>query len=130
VREGQAFAFTGFPIGMALGLHPATHTATLAAIVPMARPGITGRQLSAPLVARLRNSDYVIFQLDGVAYPGNSGSPLYDPATAQVYGILNKVLVQGSREHAISRPSGIAYAVPSAPIIALLQQAMLLGPDR
>ena len=25
VREGQQFAFTGFPIGMVLGLHPVTH---------------------------------------------------------------------------------------------------------
>jgi S1-C subfamily serine protease len=28
IREGQALAFTGFPIGMALGLYPATHRAT------------------------------------------------------------------------------------------------------
>ena len=82
---------------------------------------------SAPLVARLRESAYVIFQLDGTAYPGNSGSPLYDPATAQVYGIVNSVFVQGTREQAISRPSGITYAIPSVHILSVLQQAKLIG---
>jgi len=124
-REGQELAFTGFPIGMALGLYPATHRATLAAIVPIARPGITARQLNAPLVARLRDSAYAIFQLDATAYPGNSGSPLYDPATAQVYGIINSVFVQGTREQAISRPSGITYAIPSVHILDLLHEAKL-----
>ena len=121
-REGQALAFTGFPVGMALGLHPATHRATLSAIVPIARPGITSRQLNPRLVARLRDSPYVVFQLDGTAYPGNSGSPLYDPTTARVLGIINSTFVQGTREQAISRPSGISYAIPSVYIIELLNE--------
>jgi len=127
VREGQDLAFTGFPIGMALGLYPATHRATLAALVPIARAGITAKQLNPRLVNRLRDSAYVIFQLDATAYPGNSGSPLYDPATAEVYGIINSVFIQGTREQAISRPSGITYAIPSTHIREMLEQANLGG---
>jgi S1-C subfamily serine protease len=124
-REGQALAFTGFPLGMALGLHPATHRATLAAIVPIARPGITAKQLNPRLVTRLRGSAYIVFQLDATAYPGNSGSPLFDTATGQVYGIINSVFIQGTREQAISQPSGITYAIPSKYIQDLLAQAKL-----
>lgn len=123
VREGQDLAFTGFPIGMALGLYPATHRATLAALVPIARAGITARQLKPKMITRLRDAAYVIFQLDATAYPGNSGSPLFDPATAEVYGIINSVFVQGTREQAISRPSGITYAIPSVHIRHMLEQA-------
>jgi serine protease Do len=126
VREGQDLAFTGFPIGMALGLYPATHRATLAAIVPIARAGITSKQLNPRMVARLRETPYVVFQLDATAYPGNSGSPLYDPISAQVYGIVNSVFVQGTREQAITRPSGITYAIPSVHILDLLQQAKVV----
>jgi len=121
-REGQSFAFTGFPVGMALGLVPATHRATLAAITPVVRPGITAKQLNPRMVNRIRNSPYVIFQLDGTAYPGNSGSPLYDPDTGSVYGIVNSVFIQGTRESAISRPSGITYAIPSAHVRELLER--------
>ena len=39
VREGQMLAFTGFPIGMVLGFHPATHRGMVAAITPVALPG-------------------------------------------------------------------------------------------
>jgi serine protease Do len=125
VREGQLMGFTGFPIGMALGLYPATHRATLAAIVPLARPGITARQLDPRLVSRLRRSSYVVFQLDATAYPGNSGSPLFDSVSAEVYGVINSVFIQGTREQAISRPSGITYAIPSVHIEDLLEQANL-----
>jgi serine protease Do len=121
-REGQTFAFTGFPIGMALGLYPATHRATLAAIVPIARAGITAKQLNPRMIKRLRESPYAVFQLDGTAYPGNSGSPLYDPATGKVYGIMNSVFVRGTREQAVSKPSGISYAIPSAQLLDLLRQ--------
>ncbi len=122
VREGQQLAFTGFPIGMALGLYAATHRATLAALVPIARAGITAKQLNPRMIKRLRDSAYVVFQLDATAYPGNSGSPLFDPVTAEVYGIINSVYIQGTREQVIARPSGITYAIPSIHITNLLEQ--------
>ena len=56
---------------------------------------------------------YMVFQLDATAYPGNSGSPLYDIHNGHVVGIVNKVFVKGTKEHAITRPSGITYAIPS-----------------
>ena len=123
VREGQLLAFTGFPIGMVLGFHPATHRAMVAAITPVALPGITAKQLTARSISRIRDSVYRVFQLDGTAYPGNSGSPLYDPADGAVYGIINAVFVQGTREAAISRPSGITYAIPGQYIREMLREA-------
>jgi S1-C subfamily serine protease len=92
----------------------------VAAITPVALPGITARQLTARTISRIRDSVYRVFQLDGTAYPGNSGSPLYDPDDGTVYGIINAVFVQGTREAAISRPSGITYAIPSRHIRELL----------
>src|SRR6201988_1903091 len=35
VREGESYAFTGFPIGMILGLHPVTHRGIISAITPI-----------------------------------------------------------------------------------------------
>ena len=61
-------------------------------------------------------------QLDATAYPGNSGSPLYDPASGTVLGIINMGLVKGTKESAITNPSGITYAVPAHFIHALLQR--------
>jgi S1-C subfamily serine protease len=81
------------------------------------------------MIIRLRDSAYIIFQLDATAYPGNSGSPLFDPVTAQVYGIINSVFIQGTREQAISRPSGITYAIPSIHILDLMEQTKLIKPQ-
>ena len=127
VREGQQLAFTGFPIGMVLGFHPATHRGMVSAITPVALPGITAKQLSARSISRIRDSAYRVFQLDGTAYPGNSGSPVYDPADGTVYGIVNSVFIQGTREAAVSRPSGITYAIPGIYIRELLRAGKLPG---
>ena len=127
VREGQMLAFTGFPIGMVLGFHAATHRGMVAAITPIVTPGITAKQLNTRMISRIRDATYSVFQLDGTAYPGNSGSPLYDPADGAVYGIINSVFVQGTRESAISRPSGITYAIPSRYIRELLQREKIAG---
>ncbi|MFI5445953.1 hypothetical protein [Polaromonas sp. UC242_47] len=64
-----------------------------------------------------------MFQLDGTAYPGNSGGPLFDPDTGDVLGIVNMVLIKGSRESALTNPSGITYAIPSAFVLQLLQRS-------
>ena len=111
VREGQEVAFTGFPIGMVLGLFPVTHRATIAAITPMARPVENARNLNAAQMRRLRNL-FNAFQLDGTAYPGNSGSPVYEPDTGRVVGVINSVLVKESKESMLQKPSGISYAIP------------------
>lgn len=125
VREGQQFAFTGFPIGAILGLYPATHRGTISSITPIAAPMADSRQLTAALIKRLKGV-YEIFQLDATAYPGNSGSPLYDQETGQVVGVINSVFVKGTKEAALTNPSGITYAIPSRYVSALLEA----GKDR
>lgn len=120
-KEGDEFAFTGFPIGMVLGLYPVTHRATVSALTPIVTPALSARQLDAKSLKRIR-TPFEVFQLDATAYPGNSGSPLYDPATGKVYGIINMVFVKGTKENAITNPSGIAYAIPANYIYAIMQQ--------
>lgn len=122
VQEGQELALTGFPLAMALGLHAATHRATLAAITPIVRPSIGARNLDPRQIAALQRAPFNIFQLDGTAYPGNSGSPVYDPATGKVLGVINAVFVKGLKETAITAPSGITYAVPANFVRELLRK--------
>ncbi len=64
------------------------------------------------MIGQLQKPRYAVFQLDGTAYPGSSGSPLYDPETGLVYGVINMVFVKGTKEAALSNPSGITYAIP------------------
>lgn len=124
VREGQRIAFTGFPIGVVLGLFPVTHQGIVSAITPIAIPVPSAGQLDPGTIRRLRNP-YEVFQLDATAYPGNSGSPLYEPHSGQVIGVINKVFVQESKETVLERPSGITYAVPIRYARELLRKAGL-----
>ena len=112
VREGQAMAFTGFPLGTLLGLHHVTHRATVSSLTPVVMPSENAQRLDARRLAQLQKAPYTVFQLDATAYPGSSGSPLFDPETGLVYGIVNMVYVKGLKEAAISAPSGITYAIP------------------
>lgn len=121
VKEGRQFAFTGFQIGIALGQHPVTHRGIVSAITPIVIPGLNSRQLDVNMINRLRDT-YDVFQLDATAYPGSSGSPLYDPGTGAVIGVINMVFVKGAKESALAEPSGITYAIPAAHIRKLLQQ--------
>ena len=111
VREGRDVAVTGFPIGMVLGLYPVTHRGIVAAITPIVIPAISSRSLTAAQIKRMRNR-YEVYQLDIVAYPGNSGSPLYNVETGEVIGVVNSVFVKGTKESALEKPSGISYAIP------------------
>ena len=120
VREGQSVAFTGFPIGNALGLSPVTHRGIISAITPIGIPQARGRELSPALIRRLAGDPFRIYQLDATAYPGNSGSPLFDPDTGRVLGVLNMVFVKSTKENTLSDPSGIAYAIPVKYLRALL----------
>ena len=120
VREGQEVAFTGFPIGMVLGLYPVTHLGIVAAITPMARPVENARTMNAAQMKRLRNL-FDAFQLDATAYPGNSGSPVFEPDTGRVLGVINSVLVKESKESILQKPSGISYAIPAKYIQQLLE---------
>jgi len=120
VEEGQELGFTGFPLGMLLGMRHVTHRAMLSALTPIAVPASSARQLDAKTIAQMQRSPFMVFQLDATAYPGNSGSPVFDATTGGVVGIINMVYVKGVKENAISNPSGIAYAIPSNYISRLL----------
>lgn len=122
VAEGQTVAFTGFPLGMMLGLHHATHRAIVSSLTPIVMPALNSARLDMKMIAQLRKAPFVIFQLDGTAYPGNSGSPVYDPETGAVIGVINMVFVKGLKEAAISHPSGITYAIPARHVHELLQR--------
>lgn len=120
VREGDELAFTGFPIGGVLGYSPVTHRALVSSITEAALPSPSARQLQGRAVRGLRNGTFEIFQLDATAYPGNSGGPLFNPQTGEVVGVMNMVLIKGTRESALSQPSGISYAIPAVHVKELL----------
>lgn len=124
VQEGQAVAFMGFPIGGALGFSPVTHRGMISSITAAALPTPTARQLNEKAIRGLRGGgSFDIFQLDGTAYPGNSGGPLFDPNTGDVLGVVNMVFIKGTRESALTNPSGISYAIPSTFILELLERS-------
>lgn len=122
VKEGQAILFTGFPIGAALGPYPATHRGMVSAITPIAIPQARSADLNPNVIRRLSTGSFPVFQLDATAYPGNSGSPIYDPESAEVLGIVNMVFVKGTKETALTQPSGITYAIPANHLRDLLQK--------
>ena len=122
VQEGQTIAFTGFPIGGALGFSPVTHRGIVAAITPIAIPGGNAKQINEKLINQIKRGSFEIFQLDATAYPGNSGSPLFDTETGLVVGVINMVFVKGSKESALTAPSGISYAIPAMYIKQLLNE--------
>lgn len=118
-KEGTTVAFTGFPIGAVLGLYPVTHRGIISSITPTIIPVEDSRQMTNKMLKRLRDP-YLVYQLDATAYPSNSGSALYEQATGEVLGIINKVFVQASKEAVISTPSGITYVIPVRYLKALL----------
>ena len=122
-REGLSIAFMGFPIGNALGLSPVTHRGMISAVTPIAMPGANAQQLNAKTVTRLKSGTFDVYQLDGTAYPGNSGGPLFDAESGEVIGIVNMVFVKGSKESVLANPSGISFAIPISHLQALLRSA-------
>jgi S1-C subfamily serine protease len=122
-REGQSVLFTGFPIGGVLGMFAATHRGMIAAITPIAIPPPIAANLDPRIVRRLATGSFPVLQLDATAYPGNSGSPVYDPETGEVLGIINMVFVKGTKESALTQPSGITYAIPAKHLQALINKA-------
>lgn len=124
VREGQSIAFSGFPIGGALGFSPVTHRGIISSITPIAIPIGNAQQLKDQSIRRLRSGAFPIFQLDGTAYPGNSGGPLFDPDSGEVLGIINMVLVKSTKESVLEKPSGISYAIPGKYLAEMLKSKL------
>ena len=121
-NDGTYVAFTGFPIGSILGLYPVTHRGIIASTTPTVIPAQTAGQISLKMLKRMRNP-YLVYQLDATAYPGNSGSAMYDMKTGEVLGIINKVFVQTTKEAVISNPSGITYAIPVKYLHQILKES-------
>ncbi len=121
-EEGQAIAFTGYPIGAIYGLRPVTHRGIVSAVTPIAIPQYSSHVLDGSLLQRLRDR-FVVYQLDATAYPGNSGSPLYDVGTGEVIGILSSSFVKQSREKLLSDPSAISFAIPISYAVELMRAA-------
>lgn len=122
-REGWQLYFTGYPIGSVLGLNPSTHRAGLAAIIPIFTPLASAAQLDARTLKQAKDP-YEVFELDAIAYPGNSGSPVWHPETGEVLGVVNSVYIKGAKEAALSAPSGITYAIPVKYVRQLLERAL------
>ncbi|MFT4653689.1 MAG: serine protease Do [Kangiellaceae bacterium] len=120
-QPGTSIVMTGYPIGAVLGLYPATHTGIIAAIAPDANPARNADELTLKMLERLQEP-FLIYQLDITAFPGNSGSPIYDRNSGQVLGVLNKVFVSAGKEAALSSPSGISYAIPVRQVKALAKK--------
>lgn len=126
-REGWQLYFTGYPIGSVLGLNPSTHRAGLAAVIPIFTPLPSASQLNARTLKQAKDA-YEVFELDAIAYPGNSGSPVWHPDTGEVLGVVNSVYVKGAKEAALSAPSGISYAIPAKYVHRLLEDAQAKAP--
>lgn len=122
VREGQSIGYIGFPIGAALGLSPVTHRGIISAITPIVLPGANAGQLNAKVIRRLKSGSFEVYQLDGTAYPGNSGGPVFEMEKGKVIAIINMVFVKGTKESALTQPSGISFAVPVRYLHELLDE--------
>jgi len=119
--EGTRIVLMGFPLGGALGFSVVTHEGMVSSIAPIALPAPGANGLNARAVRQLREGSFEILQLDAVCYPGNSGGPVIDIDSGRVVGIVNMVLVKGSRETALSQPTGISYAIPVQYVRAMLK---------
>lgn len=125
--EGTRTAITGYPLGSLLGLYPITHEGIISAVKARSFAAYSQGQLTAERVRRLRNS-FIVYQIDTNAYPGNSGSPLYDVTSRQVLGVVQSVAVrEKTQTSAIEAPTGFTFAVPSQFISALMARNGLPG---
>lgn len=122
LRDGTRIAITGYPIGSVLGIYPVTHVGYVAAISPIRIPQVDSRLLDTRMILR---HPFDVYQLDITAFPGNSGSPLYDTATGRVEAILNSTFIKETKERALSDPTGISFAIPVIYVHELLRKAGL-----
>jgi len=123
--EGTSIALMGFPIGNALGFVHTTHRGIVSAWTAVAMPAGDPSGLSARAVRQMREGSFRLMQLDAIAYPGNSGGPVLDIETGEVVGVLQGGAVKGTKEAALSAPTGITYAVPASAAVALLREHKL-----
>ena len=75
---------------------------------------MNAQTLQPRALQQLRRGSFEVLQLDATAYPGNSGGPVFSLSSGEVAGVISMVLVKGTREAALSAPSGISYAIKAA----------------
>jgi S1-C subfamily serine protease len=119
-REGRDVLLIGFPLGGTLGFSHVSHRGMVAARTAIAQQAMTSQNLQPRALQQLRQGAFDVLQLDATAYPGNSGGPVFDLESGEVVGVVSMVLVKGTREAALSAPSGISYAVMARDVAALL----------
>ncbi|MDR7334194.1 serine protease [Roseateles asaccharophilus] len=120
VSEGSDIVLIGFPLGGALGFSHVSHRGMVAALTAIAPQAMNAQTLQPRALQQLRRGSFEVLQLDATAYPGNSGGPVFDLASGEVVGVVSMVLVKGTREAALSAPSGISYAIKASDAVALL----------
>lgn len=113
LREGMDIALMGFPLAGAVGYTAVTHRGVLAAMTDVVLPPPVAQALSPRAIRQLRDGGFQVMQLDVTAYPGNSGGPVFEPDSGLVLGVVSMVLIKGTRESALSSPTGITYAIPA-----------------
>lgn len=121
VRDGSSVAFTGFPLGTALGFYPVTHRGMIASHAPIALPAPNASSLDGRVIQGIKANPFLLFQLDATTFPGHSGSPLYDGASGEVVGIVNMGFLKGTKDTAVGQPSGISFAVPISHLQELIR---------
>jgi S1-C subfamily serine protease len=81
-------------------------------VTPIVLPAASANHLDARAIRQAQSGSFDIFQLDAVAYPGSSGSPLYDATSGEVIGVIDMTVARNTRESALPQPTGIAFAIP------------------
>ncbi|MEM1019463.1 MAG: serine protease [Pseudomonadota bacterium] len=114
---GTAIFSIGFPIGSALGPFPAVSSGIVSAVTPSLSPQMHASQLDPAFVRAPR---FPLYQLDMIAYPGQSGSPLIDAGMGRVIGVINATKIKSDKERILSDPSGISYAITAAELRTFL----------
>jgi S1-C subfamily serine protease len=123
VREGQSVLMTGYPSGATFGPVPMTHRGMIAAITPIALAPARAADVDSTTLRRLSSGTYTVYQLDAASYPGASGSPVYDPDTGEVLGVVNVAPTRDASATSAAQPAGMPYAIPAQQVRALIERA-------
>jgi hypothetical protein len=73
-------------------------------------------------VRRIAESNSAVYQLEGVAYPGNRSGHVFDADTSEVVGAINAVAIRGTYELALSNPTSLSYAITVPCLRELLER--------
>ena len=75
VREGQAIAFTGFPIGGALGFSPVTHRGMVSSITPLFCLAAIHDNWNPKLIQQMKRGAFQIFNWTRRHIPAIAAAP-------------------------------------------------------